>query len=418
MTTLHVFTSAALNYIPKVRILAQSLREHHPEARFHLALADLADDADFAAESFDSVLRIEDLGIPNWLGWAFCHRLVELATAIKPFALRALLERDLDSKVLFIDPDIVVFSRLDDLLRELDSASLVLTPHLTSPEATLRGTIDNEIAGALQHGIFNLGFAGVRADGTGKAFAQWWGDRCYRFCRDDIRNGLFTDQRWVDLAPALFPGVVVHRGARHNVATWNISTRQVTYDPQDGYRVNGDRLGFYHFTGFDSGAHSLMAGVYGERNPAIRRLIDFYSRSVAEAGRDPLSKRAWAFSAFTDGTPIPAAARLVYRERVDLQEAFPNPFDAGGFLQWWRVQGPREYPEAFGRNGETLERLPTFDGIGPGFAGGGSIPERGHMLPILRQAVTEPDVARGLFRRAGEIWRTEGLRGLLRRTTR
>jgi len=36
--TLHVFTSAAVNYLPKVRILCHSIRRYHPEAVIHLAL--------------------------------------------------------------------------------------------------------------------------------------------------------------------------------------------------------------------------------------------------------------------------------------------------------------------------------------------------------------------------------------------
>ena len=38
---LHIFTCAAVNYLPKVRILCRSIRQHHPEAVIHLALADL-----------------------------------------------------------------------------------------------------------------------------------------------------------------------------------------------------------------------------------------------------------------------------------------------------------------------------------------------------------------------------------------
>ena len=49
MTQVHVFTSAAFNYIPKVRMLFNSLREHHPEWRLHLALADeLRDNIDLS----------------------------------------------------------------------------------------------------------------------------------------------------------------------------------------------------------------------------------------------------------------------------------------------------------------------------------------------------------------------------------
>ncbi|GAB4255529.1 MAG: hypothetical protein Kow0065_03610 [Methylomicrobium sp.] len=415
MTELHIFTSAALNYIPKVRILARSIREHHPEAKFHLALADLADETiDFSGEPFDSVLRIEELSIPNWLGWAFCHRIVELATAIKPFAMQTLLQRANGGKVLYIDPDIVVFSRLDDLLAELDHASLVLTPHLSSPESTLRGVLDNEICGALLHGIYNLGFAGVRADETGIAFAEWWGKRCYHFCRDDIPNGLFTDQRWIDLAPALFPKVSIHRGTRHNVATWNISTRNVSYEPSRGYWVDGQPLGFYHFTGFDSGAHRLMASVYGEQNTAIGRLVEFYAKAIAPTQDDPLSKQPWAFSCYTDGTAITPEARQVYRERVDLQQTFSNPFDASGYLQWWLTQAPQEYPQFFEKKRDS-GLSPGITPLTPGYVGGEVSTDNRQIIALLRQAAVRPAVAKSLLSRALHVWRSEGFNGLVKR---
>src|SRR5467141_3546110 len=122
---LHVFTSAAVNYLPKVRALCRSIRKHHPEAVIHLALADerppwLAVDK----EPFDSILELSELGIPRWRAWAFTHSIVELSTAIKPFALKTLLARPDCARVLYIDPDIVVFSPLDDNLATLERGNV------------------------------------------------------------------------------------------------------------------------------------------------------------------------------------------------------------------------------------------------------------------------------------------------------
>ena len=51
MLEIHVFTCAAANYIPKVRMLFESLRQFHPEWRLHLALADdLTEDLDLAEQ--------------------------------------------------------------------------------------------------------------------------------------------------------------------------------------------------------------------------------------------------------------------------------------------------------------------------------------------------------------------------------
>jgi hypothetical protein len=372
MSRVHVFSSAAFNYIPKARLLFNSLRKYHPDWVLHLALGDEPHpEFRLANEPFDELTSIAELGIPHWRSWAFCHSIVELCTAIKPFALQQLLRREGCEKVLFFDPDIVVFSELDDLIAALDEANIVLTPHLTDPESDLEAIIDNEIC-SLRHGVYNLGFIGIKASDEGLQFADWWGRRAYHFCRDDIPNGLFTDQRWIDLVPAFFEGVAIMRSRRHNVAVWNITARQLSGDIGTGFFIDGMPLGFYHFTGFDSGAHFGMAKKYAGRSPAVFKLIKWYRANINKMSRDPIAQVPWAYETFSNGEKIIPAQRIVYRERADLQIAFPEPFDAGGYLKWWRIHAPKEYPELFDQRAaaDTALRQLT-SAVTPGFCGAG-----------------------------------------------
>jgi hypothetical protein len=406
MSKIHVFTSAACNYVPKISMLVESIRRHHPDWRIHIALADeRPDGSDLLRTGVDEVHALPELGIPHWRPWAFCHSIVELATAIKPFALQKLLARPGCSGVVYLDPDIVLFSPLSEVEARLGSASVALTPHLVDPDASVEAVIDNEIASALQHGIYNLGFIAVSASGEGMRFARWWADRTYRFCRADIPNGLFTDQRWVDLAPAFFEGVEVLRSRRLNVATWNLTTRRLEGTVPEGLRVNGEPLGFYHFTGFDSGAHGTMAWKNARDQPAVAELIRWYQRALARCDSDPLCAVPWAYGCFDDGTEIPRAARLVYRDRVDLQRAFTDPFDAGagGFKAWWSTQARHEYPGIFDpdRRDEALRELTRQ--ISRGFIGADSAPALATgMRERLRRAVGDPAYRGSAARR---LWR-------------
>lgn len=424
MKKVHVFTSAAFNYIPKVRMLFQSLRVHHPEFVLHLALADkLRPDIDLSAEPFDEIIPLDSLDIPGATGWSFCHRIVELATAIKPFALQKLLAREDCGKVLYMDPDTVAFSRLDDILEALEQDSITLTPHLTSPEQTVDGVMDNEIS-CLKHGVYNLGFVGVKADAEGRRFAAWWGDRIYRFCRDDIKNGLFTDQRWIDLVPAFFDNVHILKSPRLNVATWNLRTRHFAGSMVDGFTVNGLPLGFYHFTGFDSGAHRAMADRNAAGNDAVQELIGWYAAQTADLSRDPLSQVKWAYLNYSDGSSITAAQRIVYRDRADVQAVYPDPYDARGYLRWWNHQASREYPGLFdaASAGLALQRL--TETLSPGYQ---PVPVDLPKLNLDLQFGSDPAHAvqnqasvplqsrASLGTRVWRLYRREGLRGVLRR---
>lgn len=421
MRRTHVFTSAACNYIPKVRALAESVRRWHPEWVFHLALSDqVPAGLEIAEPCFDEIHPAETLGIPDFSGWAFCHSIVELSTAIKPFMLLQLLQREDCAGVVYLDPDTVVFSRLDEVTDALRAANVALTPHQVAPESGLEAVMDNEI-GSLKHGIYNLGFLAVAKTEVGRAFAQWWADRSYYFCRADIPNGLFTDQRWIDLAPALFDGIAILRSPRLNVAPWNLTTRWLSGEVPSGVMVGDEALGFYHFTGFDSGAHRVMACKNGAGNTTVTALVNWYSDLLCRANQDPLSQIPWAYGFFSNGSPVTAAMRWVYRERLDLQHVFREPFDVkdGGLAEWWEMHGRQEYPKLFDETCRDSELIRLKSVLTPGFRAGAGYE------PVIVAAAAEPqpeplptDVPAqrlNLPRRAWKVFRAEGYRGVARR---
>ncbi len=418
MKKLHIFTSAACNYIPKVRLLFRSLREHHPEAVLHLLLADAPTELlDLTQEPFDTVTSLAELDVPHWKGWAFCHSIVELATAMKPLFLQRLLAREDCHKVIYLDPDMVVFSRLDDIVKCLDEANITLTPHQVSPELTIDAIIDNEIS-SLKHGVYNLGFVGVSNADEGHRFAAWWAHRTYHFCRSEIYNGLFTDQRWIDLVPAFFTGVAIQRSSRHNVATWNITTRKMSRDSAGKYFMDGEPLGFYHFTGFDSGAHKIMAVKNAPGNQAVHTLVKWYEDSTRALSTDPLSNVPWAFGAYSNGVPINSVHRFLYRQRRDLQIAFPNPFDASGkssLCSWMLQQGPAEYPELFDPVTSTSTQITMSRNVGLIFDPEARQPSGVTLSYRVAQIMQTPSEAVRLAKRGYEVLKTEGLSGVRRR---
>ena len=350
---IYAFTSCALNYTPKSRLLLRSLREHAPDVKICLALGDRLDGfEEELAEQFDHVYPITDFPELSDPAWIYRHQIVELCTAIKPFVLRKILERDDCEGVFYFDPDMVLFSDIEEMINDLRNNDILLTPHLTDPEKTIRGIEDNELS-ALRHGTYNLGYVGVRKSDEGIRFADWWSARLKRWCREDIPAGIFTDQKWIDLVPGFFENVKILRHPGYNVASWNMTNREITKNKKGKYLVNGKPLVFYHFTGFDSGAHVVMANIYSKGNDAVTELVKWYKDSTDKLGEDSIAKVKWAYTNYDDGSPISGQEREVYRTRNDLQTAFPNPFatdggDGPSFKQWWDVTGKREYnPEEF-----------------------------------------------------------------------
>lgn len=337
----HVFTSIAANYLPKARVLARSVKQFHPDVVFHLVLCDAVPASfDLDQEPFDSLLTLSELVPQNSQRWAFQHSMIETTTGVKGFALVRILELPSCSEVLYFDPDILVMAPIEGLLERFKEASVLLTPHLSEPEETIDAILDNELS-ALRHGVFNLGFLGVKNSEEGLRFARWWAARLDKFCYDDIPAGLFTDQRWIDLAPAYFSDLAILREPVYNVATWNLTHRHVGGSLERGVTVNGQALIFYHFSGFDSGAQETMLKKYGADMPVLFELRSWYISECKRMGQQACSLLPWAYGCYDNGELITAEQRKLYRTRQDLQEAFANPYSTAdsehSYLDWYRA---------------------------------------------------------------------------------
>jgi len=340
---MHIFTSVTANYLPKAAALAHSIKRVHPEAAFHVVLSDtLPDCPPITTAAFDSIINISELPIPNLSSWIFKHRLVELCTAVKGTAFEYIADRFRAERIYYFDPDILVLNRLDALERILDRHSVLLTPHQCAPETDLQAIVDNELC-CLRHGVYNLGFLAVRSTEQGRQFIAWWADRLRRFCFDEVPSGLFTDQRWVDLAPAFFDDIAIVRDPQYNVATWNLTHRRATGSAPYHIQVNGRPLVFYHFSGFDSGAQKVMLERYGAHSPVLFELRDWYIARCEELGQSSLSRVDCVYNSFSNGERITSAHRLLYRSREDLIRAYPDPFEASAprrsYFHWYRAHG-------------------------------------------------------------------------------
>jgi hypothetical protein len=336
------FSSFSFGYLSRARVLAETLRAAHPEWALWAVLVDrpppgFANRAAFAG--FDRVLDFSELGIPDARRWLFRHDLIEACTAVKGAMLRHLLGLGAEI-VVYLDPDIAVFHPLASLAERLDNASILLTPHQTEPDTEAPAIRDNEQA-SLRYGAYNLGFLAVRNDATGRAFADWWAARLHDACFDAPEAGLFTDQKFFDVVPGLFDRVGIVRDPGWNVASWNLSRRCLRFSVDGGILVNESPLAFYHFSKY-GGAGDVMTERYAGAAHEPHELWRWYGRRLAALAEPGIPDDWWHFSAFSNGTPIPRAARLFARERPDVVERFDDPFATEGdsFFRWLERNAP------------------------------------------------------------------------------
>jgi hypothetical protein len=335
-------TIVARNYLPQARVLARSFQEHHPGVPFTVLVID--DPAPAAHAEHFAVLGLDDIGLEPGEAerMALIYDVTEFATAVKPWLLRRLLRSGPDV-VLYFDPDIEIFAPLFDLATLARAHSIILTPHVLEPfpqdglqptESTIMGT-----------GIYNLGFIAVGPGG--EAFFDWWAARLRRDSIIDPANMRFTDQRWIDFVPALFPHHIL-RDRACNVAYWNLTQRELSWTGRE-YRVSGQPLRFFHYSGYEPSRPTQLSKFQGdpprvrlESDSALAKLCTRYREQLLAEDFEKSRHEQYRYGAFGNGLPIDRPIRRAYRSALIRHEAGdgaepPNPFlgaDPNAFVEW------------------------------------------------------------------------------------
>jgi len=326
-----IFTSITFNYLDKAIALVESVRRHQPEAAFHLVIGDYPREGvdELLSHYFDAVAYLDTFSEASDEAWLFSHTLVELCTALKPLYASRLLNEG-HEHVVYLDPDTVMFSSFRPLIEAHKGYQVVLTPHLTEPPTEWQGVLDNELS-AGRHGLYNLGFFSLYQSPESLEFCQWWANRLARLCVGTTELGMFTDQRVVDHAPVFFPyvGLLRHRG--FNMATWNLAERPLRR-VDNTLLIDDEKLVFYHFTGYDSGAGRTMLVRYGANAPAVATLWRWYRMALRRIRCKLPQNLSWSLDQTRDGRIIPDSMRRYYRFDPMLQQLLPKPFD--GALLW------------------------------------------------------------------------------------
>jgi len=333
-------TIVSRNYLHYARTLCESFLRAYPDGRFFVLVVDRPSAAEPPVVERFTTVWVEELGIPDFAAIAFKYNILELNTCVKPSFLAWLLDRYGVDRLVYLDPDTFVYSRMVEVEAILAEADLVLTPHILAPIQDQKRPAERDF---LLSGVYNLGFVGVNRRPGSRAFLEWWERRCLTLGFSDQKAGLFVDQKWIDLAPCLFEGTRILRHPGYNVAYWNLHERTIDRDGGE-FRVNGSAaLRFFHFSGIDLGAREQLSK-YQDRHSLVQRadlrpLFDGYRESVAASGVTESAKARYAFDYFSNGARINELTRRVYAAGLD-KFAGADPFDASGpFYAFARARG-------------------------------------------------------------------------------
>ncbi len=328
-----LLTIGTCNRRANVDAVVDSFKRYHPTARIFVCMVDRPTKEmpplDIPAEIFFA----EQLSLPGGRRFLFKYDAFELCCALKPFAMSHILRQHDFHRLLYLDSDILVLHSFWDYLESAwVKHSVLLTPHLVRLPSGMALEQQRSLA---QHGAYNGGFVAVKKSAETDRFLDCWARLLDSHCTLDPMNSVYVDQRWLDLMAGSSADVGVLRDPGLNVAYWNLQERNLTLDEEGTWRVNGERLKFFHFSGFDR--NKLTTKVECNEATALK-LARVYGELLDQANDLEFHRLGYGWDLYSNGKPINAAHRdLILSECAEFRD-FKDPFALPSLLAWDKIE--------------------------------------------------------------------------------
>jgi len=308
-----VCTVITHNRIAYARTLLNSVNQQSPGVTCYALVIDPPAEVEKLEETGFEMIGLNSMGLDDMESLLFKYTPFELCCALKPTVLRHLIEELGYETVIYLDADILVLSDLNDLLLQFEAFDILVTPHLDAPFPDDGKKPDD--AHVMLSGVFNLGFLGVKNSDEGRAFLHWWAGKLKNGCVQDHFNGIFVDQKYLDLAVGLFQGLGIIRDPGCNVAYWNLHNRQISRKG-DQWLSNDLPLMFYHFSDFNPYKPQVLSGHQSRYEldslPALKALFQHYCELLESHGLTQTLNKPYGYAQYSNGHRISPATRRAY----------------------------------------------------------------------------------------------------------
>lgn len=313
------FTTCTNSWVPFTRVVAKTLLQHNPGYKFFMCITDKrTEDMAPYYEGYE-VVPCDEIGADGLDDMVLRYG-INIKNALKPFYFDYFAKKYPDAEhIFFIDPDMVIYNKLTEIERLHQTSDVLLFPHLLQPQP-FDGKTPNEIS-YLSTGTYNLGLISVKPTENGRQFIAWWRERLREYCVFDWKAGLFSDQKWVNLAPVFFDKVANVKHPGYNIGYWNLHERKVA-------RVNGELvvnhdfpLVIYHFSNINIRQQKLFdtqQNRWTEADfPLLMELLADYRRMSFEEGYEKVITKP-CYYAQVHATYHHAEARKTFKGRLKL----------------------------------------------------------------------------------------------------
>jgi len=278
------FTLCSVNYLAQAHTLGDSLKRHNPSFHFIIGLVDKLATKDIDSTKLPDypLLEVDKINIADFEGMCNRYDITELNTAVKPYYIDYFLKNNPEAtNIIYFDPDIIIFDKLNHLEDNLEKYNIIVTPHITTPYNDTQWQNEEDVVNT---GIFNFGFVAMHRSETTQKMVDWWCQKLEKECLIDLCNGLFVDQHWAEFFPVYFDKVLIEKHLGYNVAYWNLHERMLSSNDNHWVINNSTPLQFFHYSGYliakPDEVSKYQNRISFEKRTDITPLFDLYKNEL------------------------------------------------------------------------------------------------------------------------------------------
>ena len=297
------------DYLAQAIVMLESMRKHNERVKQYLFLVDCSN----ISTEFNDFFRQKGINVVYFRD--FCEHFIldnyirlspiEFVTSLKPTILKYCAKLHKDAIIMYCDTDLYFLTDPSPELKN-EQPSILLTPHIH-----IAGDEFMEFQ-MVRNGIFNAGFLSIHSSQS-KGFIEWWENKCRHYCFLEPEEGIFVDQKWLDLVPVLFDRVSISKNKFKNVAYWNIN--QIKPHEMDA-------ICFLHLSGFDT-------ETFGKYNFNLSRHSQLVAprtlHPILTAYIEKLNEVTTLLDQFIYSTCLPTIMSTTIEHRLNIQQKQITP---------------------------------------------------------------------------------------------
>lgn len=290
-----VLTVCTIRQLAQAFTLGDAVTQLHPDARFMIGLADDAHLLQEITSPYSIVPVAEILDSETLQKLSEKYTPTEFVGATKPGLIRAMIQQQPDCReVVYLDSNSFPYQPFSPILTELESAQILLTPHLTAPPADSFFPDEKYLQNV---GLFSADFLALRRSAETDRMLLWWQDRVQTRAQIDFCDSLCLDQIWLMHLPALFDKVRVVKNRDWHRALWNWHEQPPTKMERPVW-INFK--GLYHQ---GEGLFIYQTRLNLAKQPGLQQLLTTY-RTTVQARQKPIFNQSPAFGKRPEPTVV------------------------------------------------------------------------------------------------------------------